>query len=93
MIYLCEECLPTVDHFVGPEDPRECACCGKAEQCVEVDPKDLVLTLQAVERLGREVLPSPSAAPLGAPSLPPLAGVPLPPKLPPLPPPGSNGGQ
>lgn len=78
-----------VDHFVGPEDPRECVCCGKAMQCVEVDPKDLVLTLQAAqlpvpEEVTRPDLPSPSLAPKGTPGIPPLV-IPLPPAIPKIP--------
>jgi hypothetical protein len=94
MIYVCGDCLPIVDHFPGPDDHRECAVCARAELCVEVDPKDLVLTIQAYERSAQAELPRPSAAPASAPSIPPLAGVPILPGLPAIPPPpAGNGGQ
>lgn len=85
MIYLCEACLPSVDHFVGPNEPRECVCCGRADMCVEVDPKDLVLTLRHAQDppLHLEALTSPSkAAP--DPGVPPLV-IPLPPAIPKIP--------
>lgn len=101
MIYVCHGCLPIVDYSPGPEDARECACCGRALECKEVDPKDLILTCQAYEKAAQSERP-PVQLPLvsstsGAPTIPPLAGVPVlpvapsqPPSLPPFAPPAGK---
>lgn len=53
MIHVCLDCLPVVEHFPGPEDERECAVCQCAKIGVEVDPKDLVYTIHAYEKIAQ----------------------------------------
>lgn len=81
IIYVCAECMPSnLPSFDGPEDPRECECCRRAEVCREVSPGDAIRVLlgKPSDTDPAPPAPAPSVSP---PPLPPLPGFP---GLPPL---------
>lgn len=101
MIYLCAQCLPTIDHNNGPNDERECASCGRAEIVWEVEIPAIVRALLAAQGLPPPpALTGPASSALfttldfgAAPAVNSTAPGPQPPHLPGFPPAGSLGGK